>query len=62
MTLDPARNSALRKRMKFYRELGVGPLYRRVVDAGPQSHDLGEELVDDFAAVADEVLEYQENL
>ena len=29
MTLDPDTKSALRERLKFYRELGIGPLYRR---------------------------------
>ncbi len=29
MTLDPNTKSALRERLNFYRELGVGPLYRR---------------------------------
>ncbi len=31
MTLDPNTKSALRERLNFYRELGVGPLYRRDV-------------------------------
>ncbi len=31
MTLDPDTKSALRERLNFYRELGVGPLYRRDV-------------------------------
>jgi uracil-DNA glycosylase len=31
MTLDPNTKSALRERLTFYRELGVGPLYRREV-------------------------------
>jgi len=31
MTLDPNTKSALRERLNFYRELGVGPLYRREV-------------------------------
>jgi len=29
MTLDPASKSVLRERLQFYRELGIGPLYRR---------------------------------
>jgi uracil-DNA glycosylase family 4 len=62
MALDSANKNALRERLKFYRELGIGPLYRRVVDAGPQLQDLGEALVDDFAAVADEILTYRENV
>ena len=31
MTIDPNTKSALRERLNFYRELGVGPLYRREV-------------------------------
>ena len=31
MTLDANTKSALRERLSFYRELGVGPLYRRDV-------------------------------
>jgi len=31
MTLDPHTKAALRERLQFYRELGVGPLYRRNV-------------------------------
>ena len=31
MTLDPNTKSALRERLNFYRELGIGPLYRRQV-------------------------------
>jgi uracil-DNA glycosylase family 4 len=33
MTLDPHTKSALRERLNFYRELGIGPLYRRDVPA-----------------------------
>ena len=33
MTLDPATRSALRERLQFYRELGIGPLYRRETEA-----------------------------
>src|SRR5277367_2266195 len=62
MTLDPASKSALRERIKFYRELGVGPLYRRDVDAGSQSRDLGEVLADDIAAGAEGISAYQENV
>jgi uracil-DNA glycosylase len=31
MTLDPNTKSALRERLNFYRDLGVGPIYRREV-------------------------------
>jgi DNA polymerase len=54
MTLNPNTNSALRERLNFYRELGIGPLYRRNTD----SNDLGVQLVDDLAEVADELTQY----
>ena len=37
MPLDPARQSAIRERLNFYRELGIGPLYRRDV---PPAHEV----------------------
>ncbi len=48
MPLDPNLKSALRDRLDFYRELGIGPLYRRGTD-----NDLGAPLVSEFAEVAD---------
>ena len=39
MTLDTASQSALRERLKFYRELGIGPLYKRAIEPGA---DAGE--------------------
>jgi uracil-DNA glycosylase len=44
MTLDPAIKNALRERLDFYRELGIGPLYCReaAVDEPPES--AGQEL------------------
>jgi DNA polymerase len=33
MTLDPNTKSAIRERLQFYRELGIGPLYRHDVVA-----------------------------
>jgi uracil-DNA glycosylase len=35
MTLDPNTKSALRERLNFYRELGIGPLYRRQAYSSP---------------------------
>ncbi len=35
MTLDPNTKSALRERLQFYRELGIGPLYRQDVATTP---------------------------
>ncbi len=60
MALDPTRKSAIRERLSFYRELGVGPLYRREVEAGERSHDLGEALVEAAAEVGDEIAAEQE--
>ena len=59
MTLDPASKSALRERLKFYRELGIGPLYKRAVEPGA---DAEEELVDVLAAVGDESAADQEQV
>jgi DNA polymerase len=36
MTLDPGTKSAIRERMQFYRELGIGPLYRQKTGARPR--------------------------
>jgi uracil-DNA glycosylase family 4 len=52
MTLDPASKSALRERLKFYRELGIGPLYKRAVEPGA---DAGEAIVDVLAEVGDQL-------
>ena len=62
MTLDPASKSAVRERLKFYRELGIGPLYRRAVEPGTDATDSGEELVDVLAAVGDELSAEQEQV
>ena len=35
MTLDPNTKSALRERLNFYHELGIGPLYRREAYSSP---------------------------
>jgi uracil-DNA glycosylase len=57
MTLDSASKSALRERLKFYRELGIGPLYRRAVEARNNATDAGEALVEILAAAGDELAE-----
>ncbi len=54
MVLNPASKSAIRERLSFYRELGIGPLYRREADASARSQDLGEQLLEIAATVADE--------
>jgi DNA polymerase len=60
MTLSPASKNALRERLSFYRELGIGPLYRRDVAAGPQLQDIAEELAEVAANTADEIAWEQE--
>jgi uracil-DNA glycosylase len=60
MALDPTRRNAIRQRLSFYRELGIGPLYRRAVDAGAQADDPGESLVQSAATVADRLAGAQE--
>jgi DNA polymerase len=53
MTLDPTIKSALRERLNFYRELGVGPLYRRQVLRQPEALHANDSAV----AIAVEVIE-----
>ena len=60
MALDPTRKSAIRERLGFYRELGIGPLYRREVGSGSKSPDLGEDLLEVIEIVADTLTAYQE--
>ncbi len=62
MTLDPSGKSAVRERLKFYRELGIGPLYRRPVAPGADSEDVGEELADALAAEANELAAEEERV
>ena len=51
MPLDPAKKTAIRERLRFYRELGIGPLYRRDVGPNANAQDPVGELVE---AIADE--------
>jgi uracil-DNA glycosylase len=60
MVLDPTRKNAIRERLSFYRELGIGPLYRREVSGQPQPQDMGEELVGAMETVGDEMSAAQE--
>ncbi|HEY4960831.1 MAG TPA: uracil-DNA glycosylase [Terriglobales bacterium] len=50
----------MRERLKFYRELGIGPLYRREVAGDAPTRDLSEGLVEVLAAVGDELAVQQE--
>ena len=59
MTLDPASKSALRERLKFYRELGIGPLYKRAVEPGANA---GEAIVEVLAEVGDQLAAEQEQV
>ena len=60
MALDSTRKSAILERLSFYRELGIGPLYRREVETGISEPDLGEALVEVVATVSDELTVDQE--
>jgi uracil-DNA glycosylase len=62
MTLDPASKSALRERLKFYRELGIGPLYRRAVEARNDATDGGEALEEVLATAGDALAAQQEQV
>jgi DNA polymerase len=59
MALDSTRKSAIRERLGFYRELGIGPMYRREVAGSAVAPDFGEALVEVAGAVADEIAEHQ---
>jgi len=62
MALDPTRKSAIRERLSFYRELGIGPLYRREVEGNSSQPDLGEALVEVAATIADQLTGEQEQI
>ncbi len=59
MAFDSTQKSAIRERLSFYRELGIGPLYRREVEGGESSHNFGEALVEAAADFGDEVADTQ---
>lgn len=59
MVLDSANKNAILERLKFYREMGIGPLYRRE----PAPDAVGAlPFVEDLAAVVDEVAAEQERV
>ena len=60
MALDPTKKTAISERLSFYRELGIGPLYRREIEAGAWESDLGEKLVEVVTTAADELTAEQE--
>lgn len=53
MALDPESKNLILERLSFYRELGIGPLYKREMDRSSALADLVEELRDVVAAEAD---------
>jgi uracil-DNA glycosylase family 4 len=59
MTLDPASKSALRERLKFYRELGIGPLYKCAVEPGTDATDA---IVEVLAQAGDQLMAEQEQV
>ncbi len=56
MSLTPDTKAALRNRLQFYREMGIGPLYRRRVN------NPAEQLVEELATVADELSAAQDQI
>lgn len=46
MSLDSAKKNAIRERLSFYRELGIGPLYRREADAEANANNPVRQLVE----------------
>ena len=53
MALDPLNNNLILERLRFYRDLGIGPLYKREMDRSSALADPVEELRDVVAAEAD---------
>src|SRR5215469_15826315 len=60
MALTPENKNAILQRLSFYRELGIGPLYRREVSGTMQPVDLGEALVEMMDTIADDLAIAQE--
>jgi uracil-DNA glycosylase len=58
MTLTADNKAELRNRLQFYRELGIGPLYRRAVANNPP-HDSALEPVGAAASLTDELVAFQ---
>jgi len=53
MALNPENKNLILERLSFYRELGIGPLYRRESDALSEPADRAEKPLDVIAAEAD---------
>jgi uracil-DNA glycosylase family 4 len=54
---DPSTRDALHARLRFYRELGIGELYRRDVDVSPQIESQEPQLMVPVEAAASEPIE-----
>jgi uracil-DNA glycosylase len=54
MALSPHNKAALRDRLQFYRELGIGPLYRRTVESAVDSSPI--ELLDSVDTRVDDAV------
>jgi DNA polymerase len=54
MSLNPNAKAAIRDRLQFYRELGIGPLYRRAVENAGDPSSI--ELLDSVDTVVDDVV------
>jgi uracil-DNA glycosylase family 4 len=54
MRLPPETKSALRNRLQFYREMGIGPLYRRAVEL--PAHASAVQDLDSAPAMVDDVV------
>ena len=53
MSFDPAKKKVIGERLRFYRELGVGPLYWRNTERGANPEDPLEQLVEVMAEEGD---------
>jgi DNA polymerase len=62
MALNPENKNLILERLSFYRELGIGPLYRRETNASSEPANPGEELLDVVSAEADALAVAEEQI
>jgi DNA polymerase len=62
MPFDSTRQNDIRERLRFYRELGIGPLYRREVDASTHADRPLEGLLDLVAKEAEALAQAEEQI
>lgn len=62
MALDPENKNLTLERLRFYRDLGIGPLYKREMDRSSALADRVEELRDVIAAQADTLGQAEEQI